>query len=324
MEDEAKQKDDNGTGIIKKDSQEVSSYMNPATVASFEALVEKLSRSTLAKPFIDKTYPKDEDGKPNYDAAPIESVNTSDMMMCLMIGSDLGMKPMVALSYGRSLNLEAVRKIEFGKKLGLDYATSLEKIYIWPSKGREIMYTAYDVVNKRLIDVGVSKELLEDGTLNIARCLDIEKNVVVDYDPAKHIPVPYGTPESKYGEIITIMADRNPNKIVVVMKPSIRRASMKFTRVHNRTQREETITVSYSSQQAIDAGLLRGIKSDGSKSDGKDNWNSHEATHLIKMCVVTGGRLIAPDALNQVYIPEELPIITKADRDSYEEAQVVG
>ena len=323
MENEDNENKTKTDAIVKKEDVQISSYMNPATVASFEALVDKLSRSTLAKPFIDKTYPLGEDGKPNYDLAPTESVNTSDMMMCLMIGSDLGMPPMIALSYGRSLNLEAVRKIEFGKKLGLDYSTALEKIYIWPSKGREVVYTAYDVVNKRLIDVGVTKDLLEDGTVSIARCLEIDKNIIVDYDSAKHIPVPYGTPENMYPEIIKIMAEKEPTKTVVAMKSSIRRASIKFTRVHAKTGAKETMKVSYNSQQAIDAGLLRGTKSDGSKSDGKDNWNSHEAAHLVKMCVVTGGRLIAPDALNQVYIAEELPIISKSDRNDYEEAQVV-
>ena len=323
MENEDKKKITTSTEVVKQEDAKVASYMNPAIVQSFEALVDKLSKSTLAKPFIDKKYPVGEDGKPDYEAVPIETVNISDMMMCLMIGADLEMPPMVALSYGRSLNLEAVRKIEFGKKLGLDYATSLDKIYIWPSKGREVVYTAYDVVNKRLIDVGVQKEILEDGTTQIARCLDISKDIVVDYDADKHLAVPYGTPSDKYPDIIKIMSDKFPEKIVVAMKPSIRRASIRFSRYSRITQKNEVITISYSTQQAIDAGLLRGIKSDGSKSDGKDNWNSHEATHLIKMCVVIGGRLIAPDALNGVYIREELPIIEKANRNNYEEVQIV-
>lgn len=49
-----------------------------------------------------------------------------------------------------------------------------------------------------------------------------------------------------------------------------------------------------------------GTKSDGTESKGKANWNAHPETHLIKMSIMLGGRIIASDKLNGIYVDSEL------------------
>lgn len=49
-----------------------------------------------------------------------------------------------------------------------------------------------------------------------------------------------------------------------------------------------------------------GTKSDGTESKGKANWNTHPETHLIKMSIMLGGRIIASDKLNGIYVDSEL------------------
>ena len=73
------------------------------------------------------------------------------------------------------------------------------------------------------------------------------------------------------------------------------------------TRGNEVIEIPYTLQQAIDAGLYPGKKSDGTDSKGKDNWSNHPETHLVKMSTMLGARIIIADTLLNCYIPEELP-----------------
>lgn len=307
------------TQSIAKTNNEISTYLDVDKLQQIELLVDKLEKSSLAKTFIDKTYPLDKDGKPDYEAQPIETVNKADMVLCLSLGAELGMSPAIALSYGKGLNLQAIKKIEYGKKLGLDYMTSMDKIYVWNGGGREIIYTAVEIVKKRLLECGIITEIIEDGTKAIPMCKVIETGIVEEYNPIKHKLLPKGTPPNMYGTIIDAVKKENPEILVADLVPHIYRATVKLIRT-NRFGKDENITISYSTQQAIDAGLLKGIKSDGSESKGKDNWNNHPMQHLIKMSIMIGGRLIAADVLNGVYIPEELPIINK-DTSKFDNAE---
>lgn len=324
MENESKNKsaDESAKQNLAKVSTEVANYLDVSKLQQIELLVDKLENSTLARSFIDKTYPLGEDGKPDYEAQPIETVNKADMVLCLSLGAELGMSPAIALSYGKGLNLQAIKKIEYGKKLGLDYMTSMDKIYVWSGGGREIIYTAIEIVKKRLLECGIITEIIEDGTKPIAMCKVVETGIIEEYNPVKHKLLPKGTPPNMYSTIVDAVKKENPEIYVADLVPHIYRATVKLIRT-NKFGKEETITISYSTQQAIDAGLLKGIKSDGSESKGKDNWNNHPMQHLIKMSIMIGGRLIAADVLNGVYIPEELPVKVNTDSAKFNNAEDV-
>ena len=87
---------------------------------------------------------------------------------------------------------------------------------------------------------------------------------------------------------------------IPIIRYATRRALVELTRG------DESIAIPYTLQQAIDAGLYIGTKSDGTESKGKANWNAHPETHLIKMSIMLGGRIIASDKLNGIYVDSEL------------------
>lgn len=87
---------------------------------------------------------------------------------------------------------------------------------------------------------------------------------------------------------------------IPIIRYATRRALVELTRG------DESIAIPYTLQQAIDAGLYVGTKSDGTESKGKSNWNAHPETHLIKMSIMLGGRIIASDKLNGIYVDSEL------------------
>ena len=57
-------------------------YAVEKCIPQIEKLVDSLKDSTYAKSFIEKKYPKDVDGKINFDAEPEEVLNRGDMIMC--------------------------------------------------------------------------------------------------------------------------------------------------------------------------------------------------------------------------------------------------
>ena len=309
MENENKNTEEKTTSIKKHESSHQGSLLSLNRISELEKIVESFKDSTLASQFIENQYPKDEDGNTNTDAKPIKVFNKADMVLCLALGEELGIPPVVALSYGKALNLKAVKKIEKGKKLGLDYATALEQVYVWGEGTKEIIYTSIHIVNMALTKAGVSKEIIQNGTIGKSLCKEIETGLVVDFNPSIHKDIIISNlPKDQQEAVLSALKD---NGLVGVNKLQqlVYTAEVKLTRYNRSLQKEESVSIPYSSQQAIDAGLLKGIKTDGTESKGKDNWNAHPATHLIKMSIMIGGRMIASDVLNGVYEHTELSFV---------------
>ena len=293
-------------------------------IKHLESLVKNFENSSLATPFKSKIYPKGKDGKIDLDAEPIEVFNSQDMVICLALGDELGIPPITALSYGTRLNLQAVKQIEKGKKLGLDYATALEKIYIWGEGSKEIVYTAIEIVTACLTRVGVKKEIIQTGKDPIWYCYNWHTGQREKFNPSIHKEADLKplTDEQRKDTLKAL----SENGIIAVLKDKqpLYIAEVKLTRFNRVTGENEVISIPYSSQEAIDAGLLKGINSDGETVKGKPNWNAHRATHLIKMSIMIGGRLIAPDVLSGVYNEAEIPTITKnTDSSNFVDVEVV-
>lgn len=299
-----------------------SNYVDVTLIKSFEDLAERIKDSALAKEFVINEYPTGEDGKPDITKPPIRKVNIPDIVTCLSIGYELGIPPMIALSYGSRLDLKAIKKIEKGKKLGLDYSTSLEQIYIWGEGSKEIIYTSIHIVNSALTKANIKREILEDGTTPIVNVMEYETGKIVEFNPLVHTNVALSQLSQKESDLV-ISKLKETGKIACLKLSPIYRAKVRLTRYNSTLRENEVIETPYSSQQAIDAGLLKGTKSDGTESKGKDNWNNHVATHLIKMCIMIGGRIIASDILNGISNECELIEIKTKDSHLFEEAEEV-
>lgn len=226
-------------------------------------------------------------------------VNKSAIVTCLLLGNELGFTPMVSVTFGKTLDREAAIKVERGRSMGLNPMAAMQNIYVFSTSQEEIVYTGIHVVNKVLTDAGVKRKILEDGTkpFYIYRyCKKELANELVDYNK-----------ETK-DDFVVINDGHTADYIdkqvqegkIPIIRYATRRALVELTRG------DESIAIPYTLQQAIDAGLYVGTKSDGTESKGKANWNTHPETHLIKMSIMLGGRIIASDKLNGIYVDSEL------------------
>lgn len=226
-------------------------------------------------------------------------VNKSAIVTCLLLGNELGFTPMVSVTFGKTLDREAAIKVERGRSMGLNPMAAMQNIYVFSTSQTEIVYTGIHVVNKVLTDAGVKRKILEDGTkpFYIYRyCKKELANELVDYNK-----------ETK-DDFVVINDGHTADYIdkqvqegkIPIIRYATRRALVELTRG------DESIAIPYTLQQAIDAGLHVGTKSDGTESKGKANWNTHPETHLIKMSIMLGGRIIASDKLNGIYVDSEL------------------
>lgn len=226
-------------------------------------------------------------------------VNKSAIVTCLLLGNELGFTPMVSVTFGKTLDRDAAIKVERGRSMGLNPMAAMQNIYVFSTSQAEIVYAGIHVVNKVLTDAGIKRKILEDGTkpFYIYRyCKKELANELVDYNK-----------ETK-DDFVVINDGHTADYIdkqvqegkIPIIRYATRRALVELTRG------DESIAIPYTLQQAIDAGLYVGTKSDGTESKGKANWNVHPETHLIKMSIMLGGRIIASDKLNGIYVDSEL------------------
>lgn len=237
-------------------------------------------------------------------------VNKSAIVTCLLLGNELGFTPMVSVTFGKTLDREAAIKVERGRSMGLNPMAAMQNIYVFSTSQAEIVYTGIHVVNKVLTDAGIKRKILEDGTkpFYIYRyCKKELANELVDYNK-----------ETK-DDFVVINDGHTADYIdkqvqegkIPIIRYATRRALVELTRG------DESIAIPYTLQQAIDAGLYVGTKSDGTESKGKANWNAHPETHLIKMSIMLGGRIIASDKLNGIYVDSELhQVVSVANRQA--------
>lgn len=226
-------------------------------------------------------------------------VNKSAIVTCLLLGNELGFTPMVSVTFGKTLDREAAIKVERGRSMGLNPMAAMQNIYVFSTSQAEIVYTGIHVVNKVLTDAGIKRKILEDGTKSFyiyKYCKKELANELVDYSK-----------ETK-DDFVVINDGHTAEYIdkqvqegkIPIIRYATRRALVELTRG------DESIAIPYTLQQAIDAGLYVGTKSDGTESKGKANWNAHPEIHLIKMSIMLGGRIIASDKLNGIYVDSEL------------------
>lgn len=304
--------------IEKKETEKSNELVKSSKYTMLEKSVEDLKQaklivdsiaesSTFSAAFIKRV--ETEDGKTE------TTVDKSAILTCILLGAELGMSPMMSLTFGRKLDREAAIKCKKGEVLGLDPISSMEHIYVFSTKQREIVYTGIHVVNKVLTDYGVKREILEDGTkpyvfyTYYAGSLKGKEVEIRDTNRSEYVVVNNGiSPEILKAKLV--------EGCVPILLNHSKRAVVKLTKG------DESIAIPYTLQQAIDADLYRGIKTDGSESTGKANWNSHPETHLVKMSIMLGGRIIASNKLNGIYEESEISIIKKSiiENESIEDA----
>ena len=261
-----------------KDTNEVTKYSteDESTILTLErakGLAEYISKNNA---FAAQFGEKDENGN--------VTINVPAIVTCLMLGSEMGLKPMEALQFGRMLNRLSVIKVRKGKTLGLDPITAMQNIYIWDSGKNEIIYTGINIVLKVLNENNIAVDVIEDGNkihyyYRLLRNGKLDEEVEFDerdeFLNNKYTVVNDGKSATK------LKADIDAGKIML-QRFSTRRALVKLTRI-NSNGKESVVAIPYTLREAIEAGYYPGINSFGEEVKGKDNWISHTAAMLRKM-----------------------------------------
>lgn len=252
------------------------------------------------------------------DGKVTEIVNIDNMVTCLLTGNEIGLSPMTSLAYGRNLNLDAIQKVELGKTLGLSVTASLKNIFVFESGGTRQVYTGINVVEGCLNKHNIDIEIVEDF-VPVYSYIDLSRNgmPILEFDENHHIDV------GKYNDnyVQKMMAEKGMIPVSKVIETY--RTTAKLTRRGKETK------ISYTLQEAIDAGLKSGINSvTKEKVKGKDNWDKHTRSLMRKMAIMLAARICANDIINGMYADieiKEAQTIDSDDTDShYVDAEILN
>jgi len=271
------------------------------SLQEFDQFAEVIIKSDYAKGF-KRVIKNKETGKDE------EVVLKEDIIACLMVGQELGIKPMGCLALGNKLNVKSYFSVLKGRELGLDPITSISKIYNIETSQGTVLSLAVDIINKVILENSKKVELIRDFEL-VPLYYTVVGNVYVGHK--YNILDINGILKENYFIYLnsTPVEEVEANKHKIVIRP------IGFTHISSLRITTDTkdVIYHYSLQEAIDAGLYRGFHS-SLKDDkgnpiyvpGRDNWNKHNSTMLRNRVTSIAGRDSFPHKLHGSYTPEEV------------------
>lgn len=284
-------------------------------MTSFDKFADYIINSDYRKSF-EKTV-KSDDGK------SIVVVDKSDIVSCMMLGHELGISPMGSIALGRKLNAKSYFSVKRGESLGLDPITSISKIYNISTQNGDVVSLAVDIISKAMIDAKCEIQIINDYKL-------VPKFYILDAQYRQYVGHlfnildPTGKISSDYFIVSkTTTKDElsdalDNNKILIQQQGYTYVTSIRGIRPSKKLD----ITIHYSLQEAIDAGLYKGFHSTDVDQTGKpiyiigkSNWNSHPATMLRNRPLSILGRILVADIIQGSYSHEEVMDIVNVNSE---------
>lgn len=225
--------------------------------------------------------------------------NKSDIIAAIITGRELGLSEMASITFGKQLDRHAFFKVMKGASLGIDPITSLDVINVISTSNGDIIHTGINVIASALLKSGIRFEFTEDAKKEYVYCRTKDgEEVGAELKDKYFVITPKTTKEA-------IKKATEKGDIFVYKK-------LKDIKTTVRLERDghPPLVLTYTRNQAIDAGLYKGTKSDGTTSDGKPNWNNHLETMLRNRALTIAGRLYGADVLQRTYSHEEAQEIT--------------
>lgn len=296
-------KDGANASVIKADSTNAIAQANKdvitrnlAVLGEYRTFAESLINTDLGARFKENVVK---------DGIATEVINIDNMVTCLLTGQELGLSPMTSLAYGRNLNLDAIQKVELGKTLGLSVTASLKNIFCFESGGIRQVYTGINVVegclNKHHIDIDIDEDFVP-----VYKYFNLQLDKpIIKFNPDRHIDV------DEYNDDYVRAAMAEKGMVPVSRVIDTYRTTVSLIRKGKKT------TISYTLQEAIDAGLKSGKHSiTGADVKGKDNWDKHTRALMRKMAIMLAARICANDILNGMYCDVELKDVKSINDDT--------
>lgn len=304
-------KEDKGkTEVALKSEKEPSAFM--VQLEEAEIVADKIANSTiLSVPFqTDVTV----------DGIVTKVVNKNDIIANILLGQEIGLNPMASIMLGRKLSAKTYLSVIKGRAMGLDLVSSMTQISVITTANGDIYHTSVHIITNCIIRGNASYSIIKDFE-------PIYKYSKFDTTTGKFLPLNDSDVIDENGNtrsncliidvisVESINRAKEENKIIVQKKIKDRVTTINF----KRPIKGLDFNISYSLQQATDAGLYRGYHSellDASGNpifiDGKDNWNKHAATMLRNRPLSIGGRVAVPDILHGIYETAEAAEIVDA------------
>lgn len=296
-------KDGANASVVKADSTNAIAQANKdvitrnlAVLGEYRTFAESLINTDLGARFKENVVK---------DGIATEVINIDNMVTCLLTGQELGLSPMTSLAYGRNLNLDAIQKVELGKTLGLSVTASLKNIFCFESCGTRQVYTGINVVegclNKHHIDIDIDEDFVP-----VYKYFNLQLDKpIIEFNPDRHIDV------DEYNDDYVRAAMAEKGMVPVSRVIDTYRTTVSLIRKGKKT------TISYTLQEAIDAGLKSGKHSiTGADVKGKDNWDKHTRALMRKMAIMLAARICANDILNGMYCDVELKDVKSINDDT--------
>lgn len=296
-------KDGANASVVKADSTNAIAQANKdvitrnlAVLGEYRTFAESLINTDLGARFKENVVK---------DGIATEVINIDNMVTCLLTGQELGLSPMTSLAYGRNLNLDAIQKVELGKTLGLSVTASLKNIFCFESGGIRQVYTGINVVegclNKHHIDIDIDEDFVP-----VYKYFNLQLDKpIIEFNPDRHIDV------DEYNDDYIRAAMAEKGMVPVSRVIDTYRTTVSLIRKGKKT------TISYTLQEAIDAGLKSGKHSiTGADVKGKDNWDKHTRALMRKMAIMLAARICANDILNGMYCDVELKDVKSINDDT--------
>jgi len=296
-------KDGANASVVKADSTNAIAQANKdvitrnlAVLGEYRTFAESLINTDLGARFKENIVK---------DGIATEVINIDNMVTCLLTGQELGLSPMTSLAYGRNLNLDAIQKVELGKTLGLSVTASLKNIFCFESGGIRQVYTGINVVegclNKHHIDIDIDEDFVP-----VYKYFNLQLDKpIIEFNPDRHIDV------DEYNDDYVRAAMAEKGMVPVSRVIDTYRTTVSLIRKGKKT------TISYTLQEAIDAGLKSGKHSiTGADVKGKDNWDKHTRALMRKMAIMFAARICANDILNGMYCDVELKDVKSINDDT--------
>ena len=296
-------KDGANASVVKADSTNAIAQANKdvitrnlAVLGEYRTFAESLINTDLGARFKENVVK---------NGIATEVINIDNMVTCLLTGQELGLSPMTSLAYGRNLNLDAIQKVELGKTLGLSVTASLKNIFCFESGGTRQVYTGINVVegclNKHHIDIDIDEDFVP-----VYKYFNLQLDKpIIEFNPDRHIDV------DEYNDDYVRAAMAEKGMVPVSRVIDTYRTTVSLIRKGKKT------TISYTLQEAIDAGLKSGKHSiTGVDVKGKDNWDKHTRALMRKMAIMLAARICANDILNGMYCDVELKDVKSINDDT--------
>ena len=296
-------KDGANASVVKADSTNAIAQANKdvitrnlAVLGEYRTFAESLINTDLGARFKENVVK---------DGIATEVINIDNMVTCLLTGQELGLSPMTSLAYGRNLNLDAIQKVELGKTLGLSVTASLKNIFCFESGGTRQVYTGINVVegclNKHHIDIDIDEDFVP-----VYKYFNLQLDKpIIEFNPDRHIDV------DEYNDDYVRAAMAEKGMVPVSRVIDTYRTTVSLIRKGKKT------TISYTLQEAIDAGLKSGKHSiTGADVKGKDNWDKHTRALMRKMAIMLAARICANDIPNGMYCDVELKDVKSINDDT--------